>query len=117
MKQEVTTHYSKDVYDHQDEGEGGGWHHLKQRQTLRFATHIGMNGGTELWRSQHENAKEQDCAKSLCQQEDEQGQDGGREFMPGHDSKYLQRRSQTSHYMIVNVTLYNPHRRTIRLPS
>lgn len=84
MEQEVATHYCKDVYNHQDEGEGGGWHHLEQRQTLHFATHICLNGGTELWRSQHENAEEQDCAKSLCQQEDEQGQDGGREFMPGH---------------------------------
>jgi DNA repair protein RecN (Recombination protein N) len=29
QEQEVATHYCKDVYNHQDEGEGGGWHHLE----------------------------------------------------------------------------------------
>ena len=80
----MAAQYGYYVQGHEDEREDGDGHQLQERQSFCLAAEKGTDGLAKLRRHQYPDAEEQQRTKSLCQEEDQQGEDGRREPMEGH---------------------------------
>ena len=90
MEEKVANQYCEDVRNCSYNREDGDRYQFEKRETLCFATYIGVSCFTEFWQNNHGDSKEKDRADSLYQQENEHSQDCRRVLMPNHDFKCLQ---------------------------
>ena len=75
VQEKIATKHGKDVHRHQGNCKERGGYLFEQRYVLCLAKCVGIESGAIVWRKQNPDGNNQNSAKSLCQEKDEDGLD------------------------------------------